>query len=605
VRGFSPVFWAIPGLGGAGSSAPVPSVVTAITPALAFVPGLVISGTGAPSRTPVEPDRRIDTYVVEMAAWDPSIGAETTFYFSHGTGFTTRGGDTPPHQHFDARLRQPVDITRAAFAPGATGGRTSLAFGDVVLANDDGALDELITYGFDGRRIVIRQGAKGTPYPDEFQTVFDGTMEHPDFTVDAMTIRLRDQQRYFDVPVQPNRYTGAGGVEGTADTVKGQPKPLVFGSVFNISPPLVDPGLLVYHLHDGAVSGDVALYDRGVPLAAGPDYASRAQMLTVAPAPGTFRMWRGEGYARLGAPPAGTITADVVEAVRDAPGVFSALVARVTDAPVFIGLQTFAALDPAIGAIGLYLSDDTTVLAALDQVAASVGAWWGVDGVGTVRLQVLDVPNAEPVLSITANDMVEPPARQRTTDPSRGLPIREQVIRYRRNYTVQTTDLAAGVSEVRRAQLAQEWRSAAVARASVATMHLLAESVTEDTLFVAESDALAEATRRMRLRGVQRHRFDVLLQLTQRTMQLQLGDVIGIDHPRFGLSVQGNDVGQRFVIIGLQPDGARRRLRCTVWGAAFDEANLTTRQQPRDLLVTDDGAFLITGLGTPPALLGP
>ena len=76
------------------------------------------------------------------------------------------------------------------------------------------------------------------------------------------------------------------------------------------------------------------------------------------------------------------------------------------------------------------------------------------------------------------------------------------------------------VTVARRAFLAAEWREARFTDASVQTAHILAPSVTEDTYLTVFADALAEATRRQTLRGVQRDRFEITVPLDAETSRL-------------------------------------------------------------------------------------
>ena len=130
--------------------------------------------------SPTERDLGDEIYTAEVAAYDIDGAVATTLYYSTGLGFSSRPTDTPANQFFDARIRQPLDVGRVVFAPGSTSGTSKIGFGDLVLLNDDGGLDDLIGYAFDGRDITIRRGLQGDTYPANFTTVFAGTMEQPE-----------------------------------------------------------------------------------------------------------------------------------------------------------------------------------------------------------------------------------------------------------------------------------------------------------------------------------------------------------------------------------------------------------------------------------------
>lgn len=287
---------------------------------------------------------------------------------------------------------------------------------------------------------------------------------------------------------------------------------------------------------------------------------------SLAPAPGTFKTLVGSGYFRLGSPPAGQVTADIVQGAassnRTVGQVFAALLQRAGKSAGDWSAADVTALDTAqSGVIGYWTAEETTVARALDVVAASAGAWWGVDRLGVYRLKRLVAPAGRPVAIFTANDLLEPLRREATTDDGKGLPTWRTVLRYARNFTVQDRDVAWGVTDARRAFLATAWRETKAEDTAVKTAHLLAVQSVEETLLVSASVAGTEATRRQSLRGRLRHRFTAVVPLSEETEIVDLGDVVHLTHPRFGLSG-----GARFIVIGLEPDARRERLRLTLWG---------------------------------------
>jgi hypothetical protein len=194
--------------------------------------------------------------------------------------------------------------------------------------------------------------------------------------------------------------------------------------------------------------------------------------------------------------------------------------------------------------------------------AESVGAWWGVDRTGTFRMEVFDDPTGETAtIEFTADDMVKPLERVSTADSGRGIPIWRSRIRYDKNYTPQSSDLAAGVSDVRRAALAQAWLEAKAEDATVKTSYLLAREQIDETLLTDATDAGAEATRRLALRSVRRDPLEFTVPLTMDTIAADLGTFAEITHSRFGLSA-----GKVFGVITIEPDAAARTLTLRVWG---------------------------------------
>lgn len=209
-------------------------------------------------------------FLLDIEAYDPSIPGVRTLRYSTGRGFVTQPSESPANEYYAGRVRQALDIERWMFSSNATRGRSSTSLGTIELDNHDGALDTLIKYGFDGRKITVRRGVLGAAYPSGFTTEFIGTMSVPEFRGKTFTINLRDEQLDASVPMQPTKYTGAGlgTLEGTEDNLQGKPKPICYGFVRNITPPCVEPSKLIYQVSDGLVASIPSVYDIGIDLAA-------------------------------------------------------------------------------------------------------------------------------------------------------------------------------------------------------------------------------------------------------------------------------------------------------------------------------------------------
>jgi hypothetical protein len=87
----------------------------------------------------------------------------------------------------------------------------------------------------------VRVGAQDAPYPSGFTTFLTGTAEQVEVGARTATIRLRDRLQVLSLPLQANRYAGSNvlpaGAEGTADDIKGQPKPLLYGRRYQVPHP--------------------------------------------------------------------------------------------------------------------------------------------------------------------------------------------------------------------------------------------------------------------------------------------------------------------------------------------------------------------------------
>ncbi len=316
--------------------------------------------------------------------------------------------------------------------------------------------------------------------------------------------------------------------------------------------------------------GIVVMAGTRVATTTGPEtYASEADLLddTKSPAPGSYKSYLAGGYIRLGSPPIGQITVDATQganaAARTAGQLFALTLPKAGLSSGDWSAGDVTALDSANSSVCGYWSGtrETTVATVLDQIAQSVGAWWGIDRAGVFRIKQFTAPSGSAVLSFVAADMVEFLERLPTRDRA-SLPVYRTLIRHSRNYTVQDGGALAGaVSDVRRGVLAQAFQEEISTDASVQTKHLLAGELILETLLQVAANAATEAARVQTLRGADRNRFEFTVPLDSETVVLDLGDVITITHSRFGLS---GGVDFRVITLGDNADDSTLLIGC--WG---------------------------------------
>jgi hypothetical protein len=508
-------------------------------------------------------------YVVALDYYDPDTETVSTALF--GTeGFATKSTDTPAGTLVLPRIETPALLRRDLFDIATTGGASRVGYGELVLQNRDGELDVFNTYCLDGRGLTVRIAAStAAAYPAGYTTLFAGTMEQVEVGLDAVRIRLRDRQVYTTLGVQPTTYAGdnvlPNGLEGIASDLKGKPKPILYGAVFNAEPVLVNTSRLIYQINDGAIRDVMAVYDAGALLGHGDDYADEAAMLATEPTSGTFRVWKAGGYFRLGATPYGQVTCDAVEgttpADRTAAQIFSRVITERADRDISeISSADVTALDAAQRAtIGLYVKDETRVATVLDRITQSVGAWWSTDTDGLIRIKRLDAPSGSPAMVLTASNLIDL-ARVPLSDG--GLPNYRVTVRCVPNLTVQTSGLVGQVTSARRARLAQPYQDGVAEDLAVKTAYLLAPDRTVDTLIACRSRGEEEADRLLALYQVKRDRFEVTVIADAAMLAaIDLGVVASITYPRYGL-----DAGKLFRVLGYQLDPTAGTASLTLWG---------------------------------------
>lgn len=502
-------------------------------------------------------------YLVEITGLD-SGGAPTVYRF--GTqSYNTTPTDTPANAYFDGRIAQPGLVKRDMFASNQTTGGAQIGYGVVELINTDGALDGLIDVAFDGQQIKIYRGDPSAAF-STFVLLLSATMDQPTLTVGSITFRLRDYLYALDVALQPHKYAGTNslpnGAEGVATDIKGHPKPLLFGKVFNIGPPHVNTALLMYQVNDGPVSS-IAVYDKGVALTAGTAHSSYAALEAATPSAGTVDTYLAGGLFRLGSTPVGQVTADVAQTASAANHTAAQIIKAVALSAGITAVSAgdVAALDAAQGAeLGVWINAESKPLAVIEQIKLSVGAYVTIDAAATLRMGLLSIPSGSPVavLDDRTNLSVDLVA---SADTDRGIPAWRVNLGYRRMHTTQQpNELAASVSQARVSEVGIEYRQATASDSAVKSIWPLAPEINRDSLLVDAAAAAAEAARLLGIYKVRRQFYAVTADI-EVAAEIDLGECVTLQYSRFGLAG-----GKLLRVLGIQPDYSLNRVTLTLWG---------------------------------------
>lgn len=479
---------------------------------------------------------------------DPGL---QTFYLSTN-GYTSGADDSVADQYFDARVQQALSFDRALVGDARVGGLTR-GQGELVLLNGDRLLDTLLDgFALDGRRVTVRHGRSAFSY-DAFRTVFRGVMMGVVATRVDLRIEVRDNLDRLNIPIQTNNYAGTGGNEGGAD-LEGKPKPLCFGQVFNVPAVLVDAANNVYQVAAHQINAVTAVRDRGVALNAAPSGGAGL---------GEYEVDLSTGLITLGGAPDGQITADVQghsspsyatatsDIVKRILESFGGFTADDMDLPSFADM---ASAQPAT--VGIWIgTEQRTIADIVDELLIGVGGFGAERRDGLFSVGVFTAPTGA-ALALTDEDM---------SDLSREMlpgsfypPAWRQQVGYQKNYTVQN-DIAGSVAAATRTAIANPYRIAAAATASVQLAHLLAPDPPYVlALFANAADAEDEATRLNALYSTTRsvYRF----RLGRKGFGLNLNQVVHLTYPALGL-----DLGKYGRVIGLRDDAASRDVEVTVF----------------------------------------
>lgn len=464
-------------------------------------------------------------------------------------------------------LKDGAQWTRSCYRAGTTSGSVEVGVGGIIAVIADGQLDYIADYGLAGGALTLKLLAHEEADYATAVTIAVFTMEQAELSNDQVLFRVRDRLADLETAkLLTTRYLGTStstGIEGGPD-LKGKVKARVFGYCREISPALVNGAKLIYQVNDGAVFAVPMAYDRGAPLTFNTtEYVSQADMEANAPGLNEFRVWRAGGCIRLGALPAGQITCDVIvgdtAADRTTAQILKTMAISAGIDPGLIVAGDVTDLDAANPAvIGFYIDQEVSARAAMEQVANSIGAWFGFDRLGQFRMRRFEAPAATPVVSLQrigqqdvplgVYDLIDP-QRRALEDPGRGVPVKTVTVSYQRCWTPATTDLAAGVTAARRAFLAEATRTATATDNAVALQFKSAGTRAFESLIDDPTAAQAEADRDLAMHKVQRSRYVTRTPFDLTFLGLvDLGSTVELRFGRFGLNA-----GKNFVVIGMRP----------------------------------------------------
>lgn len=429
-------------------------------------------------------------------------------------GWIGEPGDAlAPNQPWPARLAEPPALERSLPVYPDAGRRLAVSAGELRLLNGDGALGALAgDWSVAGRRVVLRRGPHRRPLHAPF-AAFEQVAQLRAAGAAAGTARLalplRPAAADLEVPACAI-YAGTGGAEGAA-TLRGQFKPRCYGMRRNLEPVLVDPGPLLFQVHDGPVQQVIAVRDQGVPLTLAGDHPSYAALAAATVASGTYRTCLAAGLLRVGATPS-ALTADVRGDNDTATGGYGGGAAASIAAKLLVGPGGLSGADNAgfdwpAGECGLWLRGGT-VADALDVLAQSVFAWWGNTTTGAFQGGQLLAPEIQPAtLAIEPWMMADPPEE---LGPAR-VPWWRARIGYQVLGRVQDgADLAGAVTAADRDFWGTAARTAVAADSAISARYPLAEDGPAlDSGFELLSDAQALADRILSLFGRPRRAFEV------------------------------------------------------------------------------------------------
>lgn len=531
-------------------------------------------------------------YDVTLTYVDSSAVQHTVNVSTHGR--TTGGFDPVPNTHFAEAVR---GITFERYMHGAgsprTRGPVQIGTGVLDLANADGSLDAIVDESFDDQRLTLWAGqfpARSGGYAFEMSAADDMPyyVEAGDITDQVASFYLRDGNYKLLAKALPDVYAGSNsgsplaGVEGTANDIKGQRKPAVYGITYNIAPVLVNTTRLIYQVdgQNGLRTGwSLTVKDQGVALTAGAAYTDQADMEANAPTAGQYRVWVAGGCFRLGSTPTGAVTcdctnpsstADTYPVATTGNEIHAIAMKLLVDAGVLVygDLGAQAQYLEATPEMGVYVTGEVSWLDVLNQLAHGINASFVVIDDYLMFSQV-DTGGAASSLTLTDADVLAI-RRVVPADDDHGKPAWRVTVRYKRNWRpMADAEVAGAVSQADRAFLALPYRDSVSEDTGVKLQWPNAVELVFESLAVDATEAADEAARLLALFKEKRACYEVSISIEflllrneySPPLQLELGKLVTLDMPRFDLSG-----GKDLQIIGRRFDVAAGTLTLWLWG---------------------------------------
>lgn len=504
----------------------------------------------------LESSRAELVYTVVLTTWEIGGSAETKLYLGSAE-WATAPTDVPASTPFDGRLTTALQFSRTI-----VGDRIGACFqsgeGSITFLNPDGAYDAYLDdYTVAGRAVTVRVGRKTDAFADHL-TIFDGQAVDWFGDNDTITITIRDPSFRLDVPTQADIYTGAGGAEGGADLADKR-KPRVYGTTYGTVPTLIDGTNLVYQFSDKPTYLITAVYDRGVALTQGSDYASYAALIGASVSAGNYITCVADGMVRLGASADGVVFATVVELSAN-PTHDEIIAALVEDAAGFISddldRASFDRLNLVAGNPAAYFvdpSDPTTVAEAITRLMEGIrGGWAAFNRAGKLAVGSIGVFSGTTLTSLTSAPLKLSLTRDggdiidlnREKLPSGVWPPPWRIrVAEDRNFTI-FDDFAGSVPESLKIFYSQPYRLLGAEDAGVLEDYPAAQDPSPVEGYWLDG-AANEAAMMLALwnAGFKLYRMTV----NRRALGLDLGDKINVTWPRFGL-----DAGKDMIVVGLE-----------------------------------------------------
>ena len=463
-------------------------------------------------------------------------------------------------EFYDVRLKQPGLYQEGLFSGGVFPSSRS-SFGVSQIINNDGALDDLVNYAIDGRNVTL-SFYDGTNVIEAFK----GVAQRFEFGERYISLRLRNPIDALNIARDFNEYAGdnvaPNGLEGTEDTIKGNPKPRLYGEARNVQPVLVNEQKLIYQVSDIDAT-ILKVYDSGNELENAGTYASLSDLENTPvdpnewdewlPPQGSFKSY--QGYIRLGVQPSGTLSVDA-DGPQTLLGDVTSSIITEAGRSVSMGVSELNSL----GNCRKIAVAEETYANMLDSLVQSAGAYWRILSSGDIEIGLLPIPNESNAVFDIEDYMTLSISRSGNGAGDNGLPVYRVEIEADRIESTQDNFVGV-VSESFKQRLSNQYRKASAQDLSVRQRHILSEEFNVTSDLSSLSSAQTVANNLLSIMSARRDTVEVDLALSKEIVDLPLLSTVMLNTTSLGYSN-----GRAMLVVQKTYNPVKNKMSLTLFG---------------------------------------
>lgn len=492
--------------------------------------------------------------VIEIEMVVDAVGTKQTFYAAT-SGFSTTPTDTPANTYIAPRLKSAGSFKRELFSGTRVTGAVRPSFGEIVLFNGDGGLDDWLGYGVSGGKVTVRLGDEDAAYPAGYTTVYMAYAQHLVADFAEIRVRLRDRLNLLDQPVVNSSFTGTGGLEGST-AMTGKLKQFVSSDPGYFPPILIDSSLQLYFVQStsgSSLAASFKVYEGAVEIVREGDYADTAACIATSPTIGKSRfLFLSSGvYFRLGSVPKFDLR--VLGFGYTSGG----------SAWTFALFAAKAGISGGTSAINVgarLVDDNSTYLDVMEDSCKGAFGYFGMTRLDQFIAASFQAPDVTPRYTFTQHN-----ANGWSRTPIQDMDAPVWSLNVNAGETWKSNILPAATARDSEYMGRDPWWCAFSKQdASVKTGNPGAVAATVEIqarFFQNGIDQTTFSNTYFALFGVRRDFYTCSVPMTAETIDLELHDTVQIKLPRFGLSA-----GKMMRIITQQIDCDKRTITYGMWG---------------------------------------